>query len=80
MLNKCAICGGELKKDTTTLTFDRENKVIVIRNVPALVCSNCGESYFDAETTRKLEKIKEEAQHSGVEFSVIRYEMAKVTT
>jgi hypothetical protein len=28
----------------------------VIENVPALVCEECGEKYFDAETALKLDE------------------------
>jgi YgiT-type zinc finger domain-containing protein len=31
-------------------------KLIVIENVPALVCEECGEKYYDAETALKLDE------------------------
>jgi len=29
----------------------------MIENVPALVCVNCGEAYFDAETSRRMDRL-----------------------
>ena len=42
---KCAICkNGETYPGTTTVTLTRGEATIVIKNVPAEVCDNCGES------------------------------------
>ncbi|TFJ91795.1 YgiT-type zinc finger protein [Lentibacillus salicampi] len=35
-----------------------EWKKIIIEDVPAKICKQCGEQYFDGETTLRLEKIK----------------------
>ena len=35
----CAVCGGSMKQGETTLTVDFGTGVIVVRNVPAVVCS-----------------------------------------
>ena len=46
---------GDPTSGRTTVTFDREEGVtIVIRNVPARICPQCGEQYFDADATDRL--------------------------
>ena len=51
----CVYCKtGDPTSGRTTVTFDREGVTIVIRNVPARICPQCGEQYFDADTTDRL--------------------------
>ena len=41
---KCVICKyGETEPGTTTITLERDNTTLVIKNVPADVCQYCGE-------------------------------------
>lgn len=43
----CVMCKhGRTSPGTATMRFDELVAVIVIRNVPAEVCENCGEAYF----------------------------------
>lgn len=73
MLSKCAICGGEVKEGIISLVFDKNNQIIVIREIPALLCQKCGEEYFDNETTKEVEILKEKARQSLSDVSVITY-------
>jgi len=38
----CPLCGGHKKQGTTTFTVDMENTLLVVRNVPAAICSLLG--------------------------------------
>jgi hypothetical protein len=49
---------------------------LVIKEVPKLICPNCGEEYTDEETTERLLQIVEEAERSGVLTDVRRYRAA----
>jgi YgiT-type zinc finger domain-containing protein len=70
---KCLICKiGETKADLATMTMERGETVLVIREVPARVCDNCGEPYFDASTTDQLLAILEKA----VQVDVRHYKAA----
>jgi YgiT-type zinc finger domain-containing protein len=43
---ECPICKhGETNYGNTTVTLNRENTIIIIKDVPADICGNCGE-YF----------------------------------
>src|SRR2546422_8301609 len=45
---KCVICQfGETEPGTTTVTLTRGETTVVIRDVPAQVCTTCGEEYVD---------------------------------
>jgi YgiT-type zinc finger domain-containing protein len=71
---KCVICKvGKTQPGRATVTLERNGTTLVIKNVPADVCANCGEEYVNAETTELLLKTAEEAVRSGVQVSVRDY-------
>ena len=53
-MNKCVYCGGKLSSQLTTFVYEDEDDVWVIRQVPAYVCTQCGEKEYNQETTRQL--------------------------
>jgi len=64
---------GETETGTTTMTLERDTTPVVFKNVPAEVCQVCGETYLDAETTRHLLYIIEEAVRAGILVQVRSY-------
>ena len=58
----CIVCKrGTLEHGTTTATIESEGTTVVIRNVPAEICSACGEGYFDPITADRLLELASEA-------------------
>jgi predicted RNA-binding Zn-ribbon protein involved in translation (DUF1610 family) len=49
---------------------------LVIKNVPAQVCPNCGEAYVDESTASRLLESAEEAACQGVQVEVRNYQAA----
>ncbi len=71
---KCVICKqGQTNDGFTTVTLDRGHTTVVIKEVPADVCENCGEYYLSEEVTEKVQKLAEQAFKNGVEIEVLRY-------
>jgi YgiT-type zinc finger domain-containing protein len=67
----CPICkNGETKNGFTTVTLERNEKVIVFRNVPANICENCGEYYLNETTSVKLYNQAEVALKNGAVFEL----------
>ena len=59
---KCVICRqGETQPGVTTVTFERNGLTLVVKNVPAHVCVNCGEEYVDEQVASKLLETAENA-------------------
>ncbi len=74
---KCVVCKhGEIKAGETTMTIDRGNMIVVIRNIPALVCETCGEEYVSNEVMKELEIAVERAQGAGVDVAVRHFKAA----
>lgn len=41
-----------------TRSYDKGAALLVIENIPAISCPDCGETYFTAETLHEIERIK----------------------
>lgn len=71
---KCVIChNGETRPGTADKAMSHEGMTLVVKNVPAEICENCGERYFDAEVTRELLRLAREAAAAGVVVDVRYY-------
>ena len=68
---RCPLCGGLLKRGTTTFTADLGFGVVVVRSVPARVCSQCGEDWIGSSEARLLEKITDEARRKRHQVEVM---------
>ena len=44
---KCIHCQGEMRQATTTFHVDRKGYHLMLDAVPAWVCEQCGEAYFE---------------------------------
>jgi YgiT-type zinc finger domain-containing protein len=74
---ECVICKhGTTKQGFVTFTLERENVIIVFKNVPAFVCENCGDFYLTAETTKILLEKANQTLNKGVEFEIINFKNA----
>jgi YgiT-type zinc finger domain-containing protein len=69
---KCTICrNGTCKKGIATKMFQKSNSIIILKNVDAMICDNCGTKFFDAETSAKmLNKVRQLRKH-GSELEII---------
>lgn len=73
----CPNCkNGETVSGTASMTLERGNATLVFKNVPAQICNNCGEEFFDEETTASILKQAELALNDGIELDVRQYRTA----
>lgn len=66
----CPLCGGHKQAGVTTFSADNGTSLVVVCDVPATICAQCGEEWIDNEMARTLERIVVEAQarHTQVEI------------
>jgi YgiT-type zinc finger domain-containing protein len=69
----CPLCGGEKEAGTTTFTVDLGFGVVVVRDVPALVCSQCGEAWIEDDAAQKLEGVVDDARRRQAVVEVTRW-------
>jgi len=70
-IGHCPLCGGEKQPGTTTFAVDLKFGVVVVREVPAFVCTKCGDAWIDDPVAAKLESIVTSARrkHAAVEVT-----------
>ena len=73
-LGQCALCGGAKAVGRTTFTAELGSGVLVVRNVPALVCGLCGEEWLEDETALRLEALADTARRSRPIVEVVDWE------
>ncbi len=70
----CVICkSSATAPGHTTVTLERDQSVIVIKQVPAEVCQDCGEYTLDQSTTERVLAIGEDAVKQRAEVEVVRF-------
>lgn len=71
---ECVICKhGTTRPGFVTVTLERNGCAIILRNVPADVCDNCGEYYLSEEVTNQVLSKAEAAIQSGAEVEILRF-------
>ncbi len=71
---KCMLCkNGETKPGNVTVSLNKDETVVVIKDVPADVCVNCGEYYLSSAVASDILQKAEIAASRGVEVEIIRY-------
>lgn len=71
---KCCICRhGETQPGFVTVTFERGGCTLLVKEVPAEVCENCGEHYTNEETSRALLARAENAMNENTILQVIHF-------
>lgn len=66
----CPLCGGKKTKGKTTFSADLGTGVVVVRQVEATICAQCGEEWIDDATARQLEQIVNDARARQLQVEV----------
>jgi YgiT-type zinc finger domain-containing protein len=69
----CPLCGGEKQPGTMTFAVDLKFGVVVVRDVPAFVCTQCGDAWTDDPVAAQLESIVAEARRKRAFVEVMQW-------
>ncbi len=69
----CIICKANLTKGNVNHIICLGDTIIIIKNVPANICDQCGEYYLEIKTALKLESIEEDIKKSKAEVFIVNY-------
>ncbi len=69
----CFMCKGDMEEKEVNYVVDLEKTIIIIKGVPAKVCTKCGEQYFEDEIAQNIEKIVNRLKELAVEVTIINY-------
>ena len=71
---KCGICKAGMEEKKVTYTEDINQGVIIVRHVPAQVCTECGNIWYSGTVVTELEKLVDKFESSvGSEISIINF-------
>ena len=75
-MKNCPLCKGHIVDGVSTFTVDLGSGVVVVRDVPAQVCSQCGEEWLSDKIALGLETIVESARQKHVTVEVAQWSEA----
>jgi len=78
--DRCEYCDGTMEERLVLARFRYKGDTIYVENVPAWVCTKCGEQYFDAPVYKRLETIAQQREHlrRTICFPLAEYDMAVI--
>lgn len=50
----CLFCGGRLEPGLANIPFILEGAIVIIKNAPALICTDCYEPFLDGPVTDQV--------------------------
>jgi len=54
---KCMYCQGRMERRTAPFQVDRKSYHLTLEAVPAWVCTQCGEAYFEAREVDQIQAV-----------------------
>lgn len=70
---RCLICNHTgMNQGTTVLPVERGNASLLITDIPAQVCANCGEAYTGEDTARDVQELANETLAGEVSYAKAR--------
>lgn len=67
-MKKCAICGGKTEHKIVDIPTKIDDKFLIIKGVPADVCTQCGEIYYNIDVAKELEKIEDKVSKKSIKL------------
>ncbi len=68
---KCLHCQGEMKRGVTPFHIDRKGCHLTLDNVPAWVCSQCGEPYFEEKEVAAIQDLIQSVEQKTQAFALV---------
>jgi YgiT-type zinc finger domain-containing protein len=56
-MKRCPLCGGELKERKITHPQEYNGKIIILENLPAEVCLQCGEVLLSPDILERVQEL-----------------------
>ncbi|MBI5207979.1 MAG: YgiT-type zinc finger protein [Candidatus Firestonebacteria bacterium] len=71
---RCPSCRGSMEEGISSLPYELNgDKFIVVRNVPALVCKQCGEVFIQSHILKKVEVLLNTVEKGGLTLGFLEY-------
>jgi YgiT-type zinc finger domain-containing protein len=74
---KCTLCEtGMLKEGVTTVVLTRDEAVVILKQVPALICGQCGHYHLESPMARLVLEKANDAMSKGLEVEILSLKAA----
>lgn len=70
-MDRCFYCKGTLEKRTVNFDFRWGDNLVLLENVPALVCQQCDEKYFSKEASSRMKELAKKALKKEIEVKEV---------
>jgi YgiT-type zinc finger domain-containing protein len=75
----CPVCGGALYSGEATIPYILNGDIIVVvKHVPAEICSNCGEAFTIGSVTDRITAMLRQLKSLHSEVSVVSYSQVEL--
>ncbi len=58
----------------TNYILDLDGSITIIKNVPSLVCAQCGEVFYENDVMKRIEVIIDMFKNSLTEIAIVNYD------
>ncbi len=72
----CFYCKSDIKSGFTTHVAELENCIVIIKNVPCMKCTQCGEVLLTGTTLMQLEQILKKFESIMTEVAIVNFDSA----
>jgi len=74
IMKSCLSCkNGTYIEATTTYFSELKDCMIIIKNVPCMKCSQCGEVMYSGSVAEKLDELMDKAESIASELLIVNY-------
>ena len=68
---KCIHCRGKMIRGTVPFHIDRKGCHLMLESVPAWVCEQCGEAYFEEREVDTIQELIHSVEQKAEEFTAV---------
>lgn len=76
MNESCIFCRGDLEEKQTTFLLELDGCILIVKNVPSQVRTQCGEVSYSTDVVMQLTRIADEVRKTMSEITVVNYHTA----
>gem|GEM_PF-319666 len=74
VVDQCPLCGGDKIKGKTIFSVDLGFGVVLVRDVPATICSQCGADWLSDDVAAQLEEMVQDARLRHLQVEVTTFQ------
>ena len=72
-MGQCPLCRGNKEKGFAIFTMDFGFGLLIVKDVPANICAQCGERWIPSDVAEKLERIADAVREKKPELEIVSF-------